>query len=756
MEDDSGAGDGHHHPKPKKSRLSEDHDGMSTSDSISAAAAEEPEAGGTAVAAEPAEGKSSIPEMAGGDAKMFDPESPSDTAEVASSKPGASTKMDLDVGSPSTEDGAASGSTTTAAAIAKPSTDAPPLEQQQPQSAGSVPDGEVASNEVVDSSERNARTRNRFRGRSYRQRSDSSSSEREEGRAEDSEQDPDVEAMIRRLVDEMNRENNDASEDDDDEDNNERDEDSMLSSTADSDDSDTSSPAVSIDDDDDDDSSDDNEEGSDNNANAPVDVSNLPFMQTANVKSTWDYFREIQLRSLGLSYRTKSSLGGVRYNSNQFQSRAYGSKHVVERLALAHRLRKHGGCVNSLNFNAAGTLLASGSDDLKINIWNWETGNRLAHNISSGHRSNVFQTKFVEASGYRSELELISTGRDGQVRHFRVGPDGDVKRSILFKHSQPIHKIAIPARSPYEFLTACENGQVKGYDLRDNVAKNVTHTRKRLYSISTHPFDNEFCVSGSNESVLVYDRRNPARPVKRMYPVHMKNANKKEFFTVTCAVYNNTGTEILASYSDEDVYLFDNVHHEEGKYLHRYSGHCNVKTIKGVNFFGPQSEFVVSGSDCGNIFFWDKQSEIIVNWLKGDDAGVVNCLEPHPEFPILATSGLDHDAKIWVPNGTDDEHEAPVFLRDALEKCVRRNLRVRQNNRCTSFSENRILDFLMLSRPGIGGRLRRRFSSDSDGPAGGDGSGGGGGGDGGENPDGDGSGRGDDDDNRMILRCNPS
>lgn len=81
----------------------------------------------------------------------------------------------------------------------------------------------------------------------------------------------------------------------------------------------------------------------------------------------------------------------------------------------------------------------------------------------------------------------------------------------------------------------------------------------------------------------------------------------------------------------------------------------NVKTIKGVNFFGPQSEFVVSGSDCGNIFFWDKQSEIIVNWLKGDDAGVVNCLEPHPEFPILATSGLDHDAKIWVPNGTDDE-----------------------------------------------------------------------------------------------------
>lgn len=80
-----------------------------------------------------------------------------------------------------------------------------------------------------------------------------------------------------------------------------------------------------------------------------------------------------------------------------------------------------------------------------------------------------------------------------------------------------------------------------------------------------------------------------------------------------------------------------------------------MKTIKGVNFFGPNSEFVVSGSDCGNIFFWDKETEVIVNWLHGDDSGVVNCLEPHPEFPIMATSGLDDDAKIWIPKGADDQ-----------------------------------------------------------------------------------------------------
>lgn len=40
--------------------------------------------------------------------------------------------------------------------------------------------------------------------------------------------------------------------------------------------------------------------------------------------------------------------------------------------------------------------------------------------------------------------------------------------------------------------------------------------------------------------------------------------------------------------------------------------------VKGVNFFGPQSEFVVSGSDCGYIYIWDKKSESVVQWMKGD------------------------------------------------------------------------------------------------------------------------------------------
>ncbi len=54
--------------------------------------------------------------------------------------------------------------------------------------------------------------------------------------------------------------------------------------------------------------------------------------------------------------------------------------------------------------------------------------------------------------------------------------------------------------------------------------------------------------------------------------------------------------------------------------------------MKGINFYGPRSEYVVSGSDCGHIFLWDKNTEAIVNMFKGDEAGVVSWISIKLEY----------------------------------------------------------------------------------------------------------------------------
>lgn len=80
-----------------------------------------------------------------------------------------------------------------------------------------------------------------------------------------------------------------------------------------------------------------------------------------------------------------------------------------------------------------------------------------------------------------------------------------------------------------------------------------------------------------------------------------------------------------------------------------YRGHCNVKTVKDVNFFGLQDEYVVSGSDDGNLFIWDRKTAQLVNILEGDGE-VVNVAQGHPYETMLAVSGIDHTIKIFSPD----------------------------------------------------------------------------------------------------------
>ncbi|KAH8553563.1 WD40-repeat-containing domain protein [Umbelopsis sp. PMI_123] len=81
----------------------------------------------------------------------------------------------------------------------------------------------------------------------------------------------------------------------------------------------------------------------------------------------------------------------------------------------------------------------------------------------------------------------------------------------------------------------------------------------------------------------------------------------------------------------------------------KYVGHCNKHTVKDVNFFGPNDEYVVSGSDEGNAFFWDKKTTRIVQILKADDE-TVNVIQGHPYSPVVAISGIDNTVKIFEPN----------------------------------------------------------------------------------------------------------
>ncbi|KAM9845108.1 DDB1- and CUL4-associated factor 8 isoform 1-T1 [Aulostomus maculatus] len=368
-------------------------------------------------------------------------------------------------------------------------------------------------------------------------------------------------------------------------------------------------------------------------------------------------------------------------DSHQFVRRVCGARGLVQRLELQGRLERHTGCVNTLHFNPSGTRLASGSDDLRVVIWDWAI-RRAELEFDSGHKSNVFQAKFLPHSG---DSTLAMCARDGQIRVAELSATQRCKNTKrVAQHKGAAHKLALEPDSPCSFLSAGEDAVVFGIDLRlDRPANKLVVVKEGdkkvgLYTIFVNPAKtHHFAVGGRDQYVRIYDQRkineNDNNGVlKKFCPSHLVSSESKT--NITCLVYSHDGTELLASYNDEDIYLFDSNHSDGADYCRRYKGHRNNATVKGVNFYGPCSEFVVSGSDCGHIYLWDKYSARIVQFMEGDRGGVVNCLEPHPHLPGMATSGLDHDIKLWAPTA-----ESPTGLK-GLKEVMKKNKRERDED----------------------------------------------------------------------------
>lgn len=95
---------------------------------------------------------------------------------------------------------------------------------------------------------------------------------------------------------------------------------------------------------------------------------------------------------------------------------------------MYRRLDKHRGCVNTVSFNAAGDILVSGSDDRRVILWNWETG-EVKLSFQSGHNNNVFQAKIMPYSDDRS---IVTCAADGQVFVFFTSGSSMMSQTSFF------------------------------------------------------------------------------------------------------------------------------------------------------------------------------------------------------------------------------------------------------------------------------------------------------------------------------------
>ncbi|KAL5558541.1 hypothetical protein UlMin_034752 [Ulmus minor] len=272
---------------------------------------------------------------------------------------------------------------------------------------------------------------------------------------------------------------------------------------------------------------------------------------------------------------------------------------LIRRLSLEKELEGHQGCVNAIAWNSKGSLLISGSDDARINIWNYSSRN-LVHSVETGHSANIFCTKFVPET---SDELVVSGAGDAEVRLFNLSrlngrgvDDNAIAPSALYQcHTRRVKKLAVEVGNPNVVWSASEDGTLRQHDFREgstcppagsshqecrNVLLDLRCGAKRsLADPPRHTLALKSCdisatrphlllVGGSDAFARLYDRRMLPPPsssqgkiapppcVNYFCPMHLSDRGHSSLH-LTHVTFSPDGEEVLLSYSGEHVYLMD-------------------------------------------------------------------------------------------------------------------------------------------------------------------------------------------------------
>ncbi|KAG7379510.1 WD and tetratricopeptide repeats protein [Phytophthora pseudosyringae] len=282
----------------------------------------------------------------------------------------------------------------------------------------------------------------------------------------------------------------------------------------------------------------------------------------------------------------------VRGNARVIDAACQGHGSLVRRLQCEAVLKGHEGCVNTLQWNASGQLLASGSDDHNVIVWSYEQ-HKQQQVIQSGHTLNIFAVCFVPGT---DDHVLASGAMDNDVR-IHYAPFREDSSKVFRVHRDRVKDIGSSWAVPKVFWTAAEDGLVYQFDLRalpktggscespdaSGVLINLGRDRNgrvlRGMGMTAHPLDpTKVALACGDFYTRMYDRRmlrvqqhiSSARsagattPVEVFAPPHLHldafcDTNAQSFHDKshgTSIQFSSDGSEILANYHNDHIYLF--------------------------------------------------------------------------------------------------------------------------------------------------------------------------------------------------------
>ena len=107
-------------------------------------------------------------------------------------------------------------------------------------------------------------------------------------------------------------------------------------------------------------------------------------------------------------------------------------------------------------------------------------------------------------------------------------------------------------------------------------------------------------------------------------------------------------------FAGQEIHLWDL---KRQALVHKYAGHKQERFAIRSCLGGSREAFVASGSEDGHVYLFHRESEKVLDVIKGHTASV-NSVAWHPLNPsLLASASDDHSVRIWGPSHHQSQHE---------------------------------------------------------------------------------------------------
>jgi WD40 repeat protein/energy-coupling factor transporter ATP-binding protein EcfA2 len=351
-------------------------------------------------------------------------------------------------------------------------------------------------------------------------------------------------------------------------------------------------------------------------------------------------------------------------NENSIQTRGLLLDNLQFNPQLLQFLRGHTDQVMSVVFSPDGKLLASGSADHSIMLWDITTHQPVGQPLS-GHTKAVTSIAFspdgsILASGSEDNSVLLwdvkmhegigqpLVGHSGPVNSVAFSPDGNWLASgsedgtvILWdvKTHEPIGQPLVGHSSPVNCVAFSPDGNLlaSGSDDRTIILWDLnTHTplgpplsgrAGSVYSLAFQP-DGTTLASGSNDNTIILWDVNTREPIDQPLKGH--------FGRISSLAFSPDGSLLASGSYDNTVILWDMNTHQ--RIVQPLRGHSN--SIHSVAF-SPDGKTLASASADNTVIVWGVEMRQRADQLLLGHSGSVNSLAFSPDGKTLASGHFD-------------------------------------------------------------------------------------------------------------------